>query len=235
MILFNRNTITRATLLGTLLLAGGCASQISSRSGIQAPKANEVELSVTSHPVRFAPGAAAIGDDEARHLLAFLASVAAGYGDDITLASSGQKPSAQRLAAIQHILKRQGLSAVSVTADPSAGEDAVTLTVSRYTVTVPRCPDWSTVEADGYTNTPPSNFGCATTVNLGLMVANPRDLDRGSPMGGADADYAARSVELYRTGQISSSLRSAGGAGGGNGQSNSGSSGSGAGNNGGGN
>jgi pilus assembly protein CpaD len=47
-----------------------------------------------------------------------------------------------------------------------------------------------------------SGFGCATTNNLGVMVANPADLERGRPLDPADAEAASLSIQRYRVGEI---------------------------------
>jgi pilus assembly protein CpaD len=86
-------------------------------------------------------------------------------------------------------------------------QDAVVVSVGRYVVTLPVCPDWSKPEADDYTNTPPSNFGCANASNLGRMVANPADLVHGTPLGPADGDFAARGIQRYRAGEIDNSIK----------------------------
>jgi type IV pilus biogenesis protein CpaD/CtpE len=45
---------------------------------------------------------------------------------------------------------------------------------------------------------PEYNYGCSTTAALGMMVANPLDLERGRNEGAADGERAAKVIELYR-------------------------------------
>lgn len=47
-------------------------------------------------------------------------------------------------------------------------------------------------------------FGCASALNLRLMAADPRDLQRGSPLAPAAGDAALTAVERYRSGQAKS-------------------------------
>jgi pilus assembly protein CpaD len=210
-----RNTVT-FLLAAAALLVAGCAPQNTRELAAQSPKTNDVKLTSLTHPVRFPPGSGILGEAESRDLSAFLASEGEHYGSNIALIegdSRNVKLSAQRRSSIERVLERQGLKATQVSpapTPPSETDNVITVKIDRYTVTPPTCPDWSNPRADGFANTPPSNFGCATTTNLALMVANPGDLVRGAPMGGADATFAARGVELYRTGQISKSLHSTG-------------------------
>jgi pilus assembly protein CpaD len=100
-------------------------------------------------------------------------------------------------------------------------EVRVALVNGRYVAVPPACPDWSTPEANTFTNEPSSNFGCASEVNLASMVANPADLARGNGKPAADGDLAALRVKQYRAGLISHSLdqkssSSGGGSSGGN-------------------
>ena len=45
-------------------------------------------------------------------------------------------------------------------------------------------------------------FGCSNANNLGVMVANPRDLVEGRTLEPADGEANARSVQRYRLGEI---------------------------------
>ena len=78
-----------------------------------------------------------------------------------------------------------------------SGRDRAVVTVGRYAVTLPPCPNWSQPRANDFTNAPPSNFGCATAVNLGLMVASPADLVGGRQLAPADGKPAAAAVNRY--------------------------------------
>lgn len=45
---------------------------------------------------------------------------------------------------------------------------------------------------------PQYNYNCSNTAALGMMVANPLDLERGRNEGPADGERAAKVIELYR-------------------------------------
>jgi pilus biogenesis lipoprotein CpaD len=124
--------------------------------------------------------------------------------------------SARRIQRVKGFLRAQGLTQVEV--ETSAfGEEApaalastpeawrqnrrVELVLERYLVTLPGCPDWSRRSGTDFANLPHSNFGCATQTNLGLMVAEPRDLLRGRTLGPADGIHQAEGVVRYREGK----------------------------------
>jgi pilus biogenesis lipoprotein CpaD len=96
----------------------------------------------------------------------------------------------------------------AVPAVPSTGPAAwrmnrrVELILERHLVTLPACPDWSRQSGTDFSNQPHSNFGCATQTNLGLMVAEPKDLVRGRTLAPADGVHQAEGVVRYRTGKV---------------------------------
>jgi pilus assembly protein CpaD len=67
-------------------------------------------------------------------------------------------------------------------------------------VTLPPCPNWSKASGADFTNTSASNFGCATTSNLALMVASPADLAGGRELGPADGRVAVAAMQRYVNG-----------------------------------
>jgi pilus assembly protein CpaD len=96
----------------------------------------------------------------------------------------------------------------TVPAVPSHGPAAwrlnrrVELVMERYLVTLPACPDWSRQSGTDFSNQPFSNFGCATQSNLGLMVAEPKDLVSGRTLAPADGVHQAEGIVRYRTGKV---------------------------------
>lgn len=205
-------------LVAAVTLVSGCTPDSARWTPAEAPKVNHVHYVTMTHEVRFAPGASIAATGQRRALARFLGNVGVHYSDQVTVDAgppSGNATrdalTAKRLDAVIAMLRRLDIPAQKAprpTVDGALAHDGVIVTVGRYVVTGPRCPDRSKPEADGFTNTAPSNFGCATATDLGLMVANPADLIRGEPAGPADGDFLARGVELYRSGAIGRSLDS---------------------------
>jgi pilus assembly protein CpaD len=209
-------------LVALVLACSGCAPDEARWSASETPKENKLSFVNMTQRVEFAPGSARLTLEEDRALDHFLAAVEVRAGDQLTV-ELGDPPgavSASRKAAILRALRRRFPKAELGTApvlDPLP-RDAALLRVGRYVVTGPNCPDWTKPDPDDYTNTPSSNFGCATVANLGLMVANPADLVRGAGAGGGDAIFAARGIGAYRSGVISKSLTPTPGGAGTNGE-----------------
>jgi pilus assembly protein CpaD len=202
--------------LAAALLATGCTPESARWSPAEAPKANKVDFVTMTHEIHFAPSAVAPASGEAKALSRFLDNVALTYGDQVTIdagPSSGNAAAdalaAKRLDAVSALLRQDHVHAKPAsrpTVEGALARNGVVVTVGRYVVTGPACPDYSKPEADDFNNSPVSNHGCATTANLGLMVANPADLVRGTTAGPADGEFAARGVERYRKGEIAKSL-----------------------------
>ncbi|HKT16648.1 MAG TPA: CpaD family pilus assembly lipoprotein [Stellaceae bacterium] len=202
--------------LAAALLATGCTPQPARWTPAEAPKANKVDFVTVSHEVQFPAGASAPTSNEVTALSRFLENSAVGYGDQVTIDTgprngnpASDQLAARRLQAVTVMLRQHGIEAhvaARPTVDGALARNGVAVTIGRYVVTPPACPDYSKPEADDFNNTPSSNYGCATTANLGLMVANPGDLVHGQTLGPADGDFAARGVQLYRNGQIAKTL-----------------------------
>lgn len=201
-------------LLAGMLMASGCGANAPAEAGWSDPiplKQNKVEFVTLGHGVQFAARSKTFTAGEAEGLAAFLKQNMVGDGDTVTVASAGTSTlAAQRQAAILAELKHRRIRAVPAT-DAALAFDGVSVRVGRTVVTAPRCPDWSKPEADNSTNSPSSNFGCATESSLALMIADPADLVRGKPGGPADGAVLARGAEMYRAGGLAKSLASSSG------------------------
>jgi pilus assembly protein CpaD len=77
-----------------------------------------------------------------------------------------------------------------------------------YEASVPNCPDLSQVDfADTYSNSALPSLGCAVSVNLAAMIANPADLVGVQHMDPADLDRRMIVMTKYRNGEKTSSER----------------------------
>ena len=191
-----------------LALLAGCSSTpptVEYQPAVaEATKTNEVAFSRIAHTVRFAPGSATLAPAEAARLGRFLEDADVYRGDHVYLAPTPDDALSQkRQAAIRRALAKRGVLMSSAAAVPGAGErlalgDEMTIELERYVVTTPNCPDWSKPTGGDPTNSVSSDFGCADATNLGLMVANPRDLLVGRQPGPASAEPALAAIQNYR-------------------------------------
>ncbi len=175
------------------------------------PRADLVQY---GHDVAFAAGEARLTNGQRQRLDSFLARLEAGYGDRFyVVAGRGRRGAPKQAAARLGERRRQAVMAflelrrlrvlplrIEFGIDAPVGE-AVKVIVRRYVVTLPGCPDWTGRPGISYENATSSNFGCATAVNFGLMVADPGDIVAGRHPGLLDGEFAARSIERYRKGE----------------------------------
>lgn len=212
-IFIHRNRYRGPTLavMAILMLAvvAACAPEASHWSPKQNTIRNEVRWITFEHVVRFGPSSEAIDETERLRLQQFLARHDAGYGDTLLIGARGNGIAG---ASVRRAGRRESLVSAEIrklklptgllphTGATGKWDGSVKVVLGRYVVIPPKCPDWSK-RADGDSaNRPSSNFGCANTTNLGLMVANPGDLVRGRTPGPADGSVGARRYKTYREG-----------------------------------
>ncbi len=116
----------------------------------------------------------------------FLTSIEVSYADVIML--DGPNAAPERLSAIEDFIRENGFIYAGnspLGAEPEAG--SIMLYVERYVVTTPKCGNWAPEASNNTRNNASSFLGCSNTANLGLMVANPRDLIAGQSSGNSTA------------------------------------------------
>lgn len=78
---------------------------------------------------------------------------------------------------IKQGLRREEISVRPLPASNKENSESVMLNYKAYKANVPQCGHWGNwKQAYSWGNQHDDNFGCATQRNIGLMVANPRDL-----------------------------------------------------------
>jgi len=177
------------------------------------PKAHEVQY---QHDVGFVDDEVGLIAAEGQDLEAFIDRARVGLGDRVYVLAGvpegedraqARRISERRRDSVVTFLGLQGIEVRPMHGDfgvePPAG-DAVTVLLRRYVVALPACPDWTGKPGRSFNNQVSSNWGCATAINFGLMVADPGDLVHGQRPGLADGERMARSVERYRKGETKS-------------------------------
>jgi len=207
----NRFATSLVLLLAGVSLAGGltgCAPSLqnSQWSGAESPKHNQVLSLHQTYDVHFDSGKDKLSPAEQKRLADFIANEDIGHYDEISIASGdgGDAKSAtlaaRRAASVMAYLRGFHLKSAPDSA-LAAPVDQVTISIARYVVVTPQCPDWRKPSEDDPGNTPSSNLGCANETNLGLMVADPRDLVVGKDLAPSDADHNDAAVQRYRLGK----------------------------------
>ncbi|WP_321397453.1 CpaD family pilus assembly lipoprotein [Emcibacter sp.] len=199
-----KKNILKLIAITSLLMTAGCAG-LHEETGLENLKRNKVEMVRLPYMMTFTPDTHRLDRDQVKALIAFLGNSSVGYGDELSMDFPLEKDgnlsdlNKKRLSFITELLKQHGIiMAAEVTPYGVAPKpDQARLLVSRYVVTPPRCGDWSRNSAANYNNAPMMDFGCTTQANLGLMVANPRDLITGNRSASPQAEKAAKAVSTY--------------------------------------
>lgn len=167
----------------------------------------QVVPSETSFALQFTDGGATIADAEQRAAAAFLKRRALVETDevfvDFGLFVDTSALATERRHNIAALVGDAGIdpARVRVRANiPGIAENEVNLTVRRYLVTLPGCPDFTSRAGRTFDNRPHSNWGCATASNFGRMVAEPRDIIEGRGETLADGEAAVLGIQRYRAG-----------------------------------
>lgn len=192
-------------LAGIGMLAG-CAQPLSVTE--YSPTEASTQLDVTyarlAQPVRYQGNSDRLAPGERERLLAFAQrrEIIAGDRVEIATAPTSEALARRRSQAAVGVLTSGGYRffAVTQTSDPGLPRDTAEVRLQRHLVTLPRCPNWAS-PPQNWSNTVSSNFGCANTTNLGLMVADPADLVGGRMLGSADGTHEVLSIRRYRAGQ----------------------------------
>ena len=183
-------------------LLSGLAACVTEYSKSEAPTALQVDGAQSRLEIAFAGGSDRLSPGEARRLDGLVLAGNIRPADRVAIAASGPPRLAERRAgAISSELLRYGIVARTVALDTVAANRAI-VSVGRYTVTLPSCPNWSQSLSYEFTNAFSSNYGCANTTNLGLMVASPADLVSGRTLAPADGQPAVVAVERYMNDRI---------------------------------
>ncbi|MBV9834772.1 MAG: hypothetical protein JO055_10215 [Alphaproteobacteria bacterium] len=187
-----------ALIAATLLSACG-NSEVAT---FNKPKEPRADRAVALLALRYGPTQTAPAAEDAARIEA-LARQARDSGEPITVAASGSGNYAdqERLAYVRTIVQRQGavIQSSAVSSGVAAVPNTIVLQLERYVPRDLNCPDWS--KSPGYDgqNLPHSNLGCATSVNIQTMVANPKDLEVGRDPGPSNGKLGADAVDrLYR-------------------------------------
>ena len=184
----------RLAVLPLILGLSACAAEYSKS---EAPDTLRVDGGESRLSIAFAGGSDRLAAGEAARLDRMVLAGTIRPADRVQVAASGPTGLAERrAAAISRELLRYGIVAQPTALDAVPANHAL-VSVGRYSVTLPDCPNWSQSLSYDFTNAFTSNYGCANATNLGLMVASPGDLVSGRPLAPADGMPAAAAVNRY--------------------------------------
>jgi pilus assembly protein CpaD len=201
----------------------GLAACVAEYTKTEAPDTLRVDGANSRRELAFGAGSASLAPGELRKLDGWVLGGNIRPADRVEVAAGGPPGLAeQRAGAISRELLRYGIVTQTLAIDGVPANHAI-VSVGRYAVTLPTCPNWSQSQSYDFTNALTSNYGCANATNLGLMVASPADLVSGRSLTGTAAQPAAAAVQRYLTDRVkqppapTASPFSGGGGGGGGG------------------
>jgi pilus assembly protein CpaD len=193
-------------LISCLVIAAAlsaCQTPQSEWSSVEAPRQMRIDYHRFTHAATYSAGQSELAPGEAGRLDAFLRSSEVTPNDPVYLeAPARDGAAAARVSALARNLTRKGYAVSTLPSTRDAvPANSLLVVVERYIVTPPDCPNWTKSPSESHENALSSNFGCATLTNLGLMVADPRDLVIGREMGPEAAEHAGLAIQRYREGK----------------------------------
>ena len=195
---------SRLSAAAVFLALSACVPVAADYTESESPKRLTLDNASAQTVVRFATGSSRLLAEDRARLLAITESGGIAPSDRVVVAVAGPPALASaRFAAVAAALLPYGIVATPA-ALAAVPPDHAAIHRERYLVALPRCPDWSKPApgAGDFTNTFPSNFGCAAAVNLGMMVATPADLAGGRQVGPTAGQPAAAAVNRYHKDQV---------------------------------
>ena len=196
-----RNLNTRKALASALtvslaLALGGCGGMPGNRS---IESVHQAVVSTTNYTFDVTAGPGGISIPEQRRLAGWFDAMDLRYGDRIYV--DDPMKSITSRTAVEAVAGRYGLL-ISDDAPVTQGDlspGTVRVIVTRYSATVPGCPDWSANSDANLTNGTNPNYGCAVNSNMAAMVADPSHLIHGATGSGTTTVMrSTKAIDSYR-------------------------------------
>ena len=207
-----------------MALLMGCTPEVARWTPAESPKENVVDRAVFTHTVHYPSHESKMSEREKANLKHFLErTVLRPSGVTVILDQYGTL-SKERLKDLQRELLRFGIpyELITISEDFEGVEGSsqcdsrpqkkykgsiIDVTVERYVVIPPSCADFSNPN-EWKQDLSASNYACADETNLGMMVANPRDLLKGRTLGDSSGKVMADGVTRYLTDKVKPLLES---------------------------
>lgn len=189
------------------LMLAACSAQPIYPEAAGVEKVVGIDWRMERHPVRFGLGQTAPAPGEIAQLDSFVRpyvnDTAVRVYVDAAPGAAGADVADQRMQVLVAWLEEKGFDPRVMIAGipgavPATDPDRAVVYIGRYHAVLPDCPDWRKQTAADFTNTPSSNYGCATTVNFARMLADPGDVVLGRDPGPSDGDRIAGTIKAYR-------------------------------------
>ncbi len=210
-----------AVFSGLFIVA--CSPEVTKWTPSESPKKNIVNRAVFSHTVHYPAHSESMDNQEKRALHQFLKRYIIRPSSVTVVLEEYGGHSDKRIKDIERELVLFGIPYHFLKVESSQEQDrteqrkesrkgksasGVELIFERFVVIPPSCSDFSQPIGDAEQAYNHSNFGCSDTANLGMMVANARDLVDGRKVDVSDGTVLAAGIERYRTDKVKSLVES---------------------------
>ena len=184
----------------SVLILSGC-QHIENFDTVAVPREPIVTKAESRFVVGFDYASSKLNKIERERIENFVMQYEVSRQDDLVVfvAEQGGNVAQKRSEKVAAYLRGLGLKPMMKWGNAKTGLQEVEVSLGRYTVQVPNCPDWSDGITDKYNNQVHSNFGCAQAANLALMIADPRDLIQGRESSPVDGQYLSNAMQAYHT------------------------------------
>lgn len=189
-----RNTLFGIAVLSAACLIAACAPQTESR--LENRHQTRVDLATFQNRVETEATSGMPTASGYRDAAAFLVSLRAGYGDVVMIRGGSAEGRRNLVEGLQGYYR----SVEFVTLPQGNGD--LHMIVERAIATPPACGDWSAAPGHDASNNAGPDLGCSTEASLGMMIADPRDLQGGDPPGLNGSTIGVRGVAEMLTGPL---------------------------------
>lgn len=209
---------TQASLLTlAALVALGACSQSRKTIAMSQGDYREIRAQEVTAELRLSPAGSSdsLGDAE-RLAVDYFADAYKSEGSGPIIIGYPDGDRWQAATEARAVLLAAGISPSGVVDAPgqtAVTGESLTLSYNTYEAVVQDCPGLNQYRFENTkTNAPLPSFGCAVSINLAAMIADPTDLVGVQPQDPADAARRAIVFEKYRNGEPTSAQREASGA-----------------------
>jgi pilus biogenesis lipoprotein CpaD len=163
------------------------------------PRENQVESRHSVYIIRFEGGAGLLSASEVETLRGSLDKLNPHAVEEVNIISA--QPKNARVKQVAELLRSYKFpTPLKFARTKDENSDKLVIDITYAAVVPPDCPDWKLSPVTTYSNSPAPNFGCASTVNLGLMVDNPHDLEQGRNSRVSRTERSSKVIHDYRAG-----------------------------------
>lgn len=166
------------------------------------PRENKVETRHFQTGLQFKNSQTTLASDKIANLHSELADINPHAVSKIYIGSTtSMNHKTVRMKYVHNLLAKAGFTTKpEFFTQAGLPHDKIVIDIAYAAVIPPDCPDWKMSPVTTYSNSLPANFGCATKTNFGMMIDDPRDLERGKSSNESPSERGAKAILDYRIG-----------------------------------